>query len=63
MLVVNAEGRVVKVEVITPANAGFDEIAIKAFKELRFAPALDADGKAVASNVGPMTWRFRLEDG
>lgn len=58
-ILVDAEGKVVKVEIIKSAGMGFDEEALKAVRQFRFEPAR-RDGRNVASEF-TYIYRFRLE--
>ena len=58
-VLVDADGRVAKVEVTRSAGMGFDEEALKVIKQFRFEPAT-SDGKRVASEF-TYIYRFRLE--
>lgn len=56
---VDAEGKVVKAEIIKSGGAGFDEEALKAVKQSRFEPA-QRDGQNVAAEF-TYIYRFRLQ--
>jgi TonB family protein len=58
-ILVDAEGKVVKVEIIKSAGMGFDEEALKAVRQFRFEPA-QRDGRYIASEF-TYIYRFRLE--
>ena len=55
---INAEGRVVEVEVLKKAGFGFDEAAVKAIRESTFIPA-KRDGKSL-SCIALLPIRFEL---
>jgi len=56
---VDAEGKVIKVEIVKSAGMGFDDEAVKAVRQFRFEPARK-DGKNIASEFSYI-YRFRLE--
>jgi protein TonB len=58
-VLVDNEGRVIKAEVLKSAGMGFDEEAVKAVTQFRFAPATK-DGATVSSEF-TYIYRFRLE--
>lgn len=58
-ILVDAEGKVVKAEIIKSAGMGFDEEALKAIRQFRFEPARK-DGKNIPSE-STYIYRFRLE--
>ncbi len=56
---VDAEGKVIKVEIVKSAGMGFDDEAVKAVRQFHFEPARK-DGKNIASEFSYI-YRFRLE--
>jgi TonB family protein len=57
LLDVDATGRVTAVQIMKKAGHGLDEIAVREAKKLRFQPARDDDGRAIATRVAlPMEW-------
>jgi TonB family protein len=58
-IVVDAEGKVTKAEIIKSGGAGFDEEAVKAVNQSRFEPA-QRDGQHVPADF-TYVYRFRLQ--
>ena len=61
-LTVRADGKVARVKIIKSAGKDFDKAAIAAFMKHRYEPAIDRNGKAVATEVGPVIYRFRIDE-
>ncbi|PIE05664.1 MAG: hypothetical protein CSA75_03575, partial [Sorangium cellulosum] len=57
---IDADGRVTAATVVNPAGHGFDEAAVAAAKEFRFAPAL-RDGKPIPARI-LYRYNFSLQD-
>jgi len=56
-LVVDEEGRVAERELVNRLGYGLDELALRLAKKLRFEPATDTNGRAVAAVV---VWTFHF---
>lgn len=56
-LVVDEEGRVAERRLVNRLGYGLDELALRLAKKLRFEPAIDTDGRAVAAVV---VWTFHF---
>ena len=56
---VDPEGKVMRAEITKSAGMGFDEEALKAVKQFRFAPA-QKDGMSVPAEFTDI-YRFRLQ--
>lgn len=58
-LLVTADGAVAEVRVVEPAGHGFDEVAVRAARQIAFRPA-ERGGRSVAVRI-PWTLRFRID--
>jgi protein TonB len=56
-LVVDAKGQVAEQKLVNRIGYGLDELALRLAKRLRFEPAIDTDGRAVAAVV---VWTFHF---